>query len=111
MEDFQLDIMVGGWPAARSIKIDLPPFYFWSVRPRVQGFDFTAARDRFGIVQRLEFYQVADLSQIVARSGSLLGLNMDAAGALEIACAPRHAAYCQPFIAPRARLRRGENGG
>ncbi|MEN9464411.1 MAG: hypothetical protein RL217_592 [Pseudomonadota bacterium] len=84
MEDFQLDIMVGEGPAARSIKIDLPPFTLVGATTRA-GLLTSPLRDRFGIVQRLEFYQVADLSQIVARSGSLLGLNMDAAGALEIA--------------------------
>ena len=84
MEDFQLDIMVGEGPAARSIKIDLPPFTLVGATTRA-GLLTSPLRDRFGIVQRLEFYQVADLSPIVARSGSLLGLNMDAAGALEIA--------------------------
>lgn len=84
MEDFQLDIMVGEGPAARSIKIDLPPFTLVGATTRA-GLLTSPLRDRFGIVQRLEFYGVEDLSQIVARSGHLLGLNMQGAGALEIA--------------------------
>lgn len=84
MEDYQLDIMVGEGPAARSIKIDLPPFTLVGATTRA-GLLTSPLRDRFGIVQRLEFYNVDDLSTIVCRSGRLLGLGVDEAGAREIA--------------------------
>ncbi len=84
MEDYQLDIMIGEGPAARSIKIDLPPFTLIGATTRA-GSLTSPLRDRFGIVQRLEFYQVADLQHIVARSAACLGLPLSAEGALEIA--------------------------
>ena len=84
MEDYQLDIMIGEGPAARSIKIDLPPFTLVGATTRA-GLLTSPLRDRFGIIQRLEFYSEADLAGIVARSGQLLGVQMSAAGALEIA--------------------------
>ncbi|MCJ8168002.1 Holliday junction branch migration DNA helicase RuvB [Atopomonas sediminilitoris] len=84
MEDYQLDIMIGEGPAARSIKLDLPPFTLVGATTRA-GSLTSPLRDRFGIVQRLEFYQVADLASIVRRSAQILGLRMDSAGALEIA--------------------------
>lgn len=84
MEDYQLDIMIGEGPAARSIKLDLPPFTLIGATTRA-GLLTSPLRDRFGIVQRLEFYSVADLTQIVLRSASLLKVPMDAAGAHEIA--------------------------
>ncbi len=84
MEDFQLDIMIGEGPAARSIKLDLPPFTLVAATTRA-GLLTSPLRDRFGIVQRLEFYSVADLTTIVARSARLLGIKMDDAGATEIA--------------------------
>lgn len=84
MEDYQLDIMVGEGPAARSIKIDLPPFTLVGATTRA-GLLTSPLRDRFGIVQRLEFYNIEDLTHIVARSGRLLNLNIDAQGAREIA--------------------------
>ena len=84
MEDYQLDIMVGEGPAARSIKIDLPPFTLVGATTRA-GLLTSPLRDRFGIVQRLEFYNIADLSGIVARSGRLLELQVDDRGAEEIA--------------------------
>lgn len=84
MEDYQLDIMIGEGPAARSIKIDLPPFTLIGATTRA-GSLTSPLRDRFGIVQRLEFYQVADLQHIVARSAACLGLELSAEGALEIA--------------------------
>ncbi|WP_221798348.1 Holliday junction branch migration DNA helicase RuvB [Oceanobacter mangrovi] len=84
MEDYQLDIMVGDGPAARSIKIDLPPFTLVGATTRA-GLLTSPLRDRFGIVQRLEFYNVPDLTHIVSRSGRLLGLQVDEAGAAEIA--------------------------
>lgn len=84
MEDYQLDIMVGEGPAARSIKIDLPPFTLVGATTRA-GLLTSPLRDRFGIVQRLEFYNNADLSHIVARSAGLLQLEVEDAGAGEIA--------------------------
>jgi Holliday junction DNA helicase RuvB len=84
MEDFQLDIMIGEGPAARSIKIDLPPFTLVGATTRA-GLLTSPLRDRFGIVQRLEFYSTADLASIVARSARILGLAIDAPGAERIA--------------------------
>ena len=84
MEDYQLDIMIGEGPAARSIKLDLPPFTLIGATTRA-GSLTSPLRDRFGIVQRLEFYKVDDLAQIVARSGAYLNLELDADGAMEIA--------------------------
>lgn len=84
MEDYQLDIMIGEGPAARSIKLDLPPFTLVAATTRA-GLLTSPLRDRFGIVQRLEFYSVADLSTIVARSASLLGVPCTPEGAHEIA--------------------------
>ncbi len=84
MEDFQLDIMIGEGPAARSIKIDLPPFTLVGATTRA-GLLTSPLRDRFGIVQRLEFYSVDDLTRIVARSGQILGLAVEPGGARRIA--------------------------
>ena len=84
MEDFQLDIMIGEGPAARSIKLDLPPFTLVAATTRA-GLLSAPLLDRFGIVQRLEFYDVTDLSTIVGRSARLLGMTMIDDGALEIA--------------------------
>jgi Holliday junction DNA helicase RuvB len=84
MEDYQLDIMIGEGPAARSIKLDLPPFTLVGATTRA-GLLTSPLRDRFGIVQRLEFYNVKDLTHIVSRSAQLLGVDMDDAGAQEIA--------------------------
>ncbi|GAA0515752.1 Holliday junction branch migration DNA helicase RuvB [Tatumella terrea] len=84
MEDYQLDIMIGEGPAARSIKIDLPPFTLIGATTRA-GSLTSPLRDRFGIVQRLEFYQVSDLQHIVGRSAACLGLPLSSEGALEIA--------------------------
>lgn len=84
MEDYQLDIMIGEGPAARSIKIDLPPFTLIGATTRA-GSLTSPLRDRFGIVQRLEFYQVKDLQHIVGRSASVLGLEMSEDGAFEVA--------------------------
>ncbi len=80
MEDYQLDIMIGEGPAARSIKLDLPPFTLVGATTRA-GLLTSPLRDRFGIVQRLEFYGVDDLERIVARSAGILGVPIDAAGA------------------------------
>lgn len=84
MEDFQLDIMIGEGPAARSIKLDLPPFTLVGATTRA-GLLTSPLRDRFGIVQRLEYYSVDDLAGIVARAAAIIGVVMDAAGAHEIA--------------------------
>ncbi len=84
MEDYQLDIMIGEGPAARSIKLDLPPFTLVGATTRA-GLLTSPLRDRFGIVQRLEFYNMADLSHIVQRSASLLKIQVEVEGAREIA--------------------------
>ncbi len=84
MEDYQLDIMIGEGPAARSIKIDLPPFTLVGATTRA-GLLTSPLRDRFGIVQRLEFYSVAELSHIVERASRILDVPVDAKGAKEIA--------------------------
>lgn len=84
MEDFQLDIMIGEGPAARSIKLDLPPFTLVGATTRA-GMLTAPLRDRFGIVQRLEFYSIPDLTHIVTRSAGLLEIPIEEAGALEIA--------------------------
>ena len=84
MEDFQLDIMIGEGPGARSIKLDLPPFTLIGATTRA-GLLTSPLRDRFGIVQRLEFYDQVELQRIVTRSASLLGVPADPAGAGRIA--------------------------
>lgn len=84
MEDFQLDIMIGEGPAARSIKLDLPPFTLVAATTRA-GLLTSPLRDRFGIVQRLEFYNVEDLTTIVTRSAELLNVPMTKEGAVEVA--------------------------
>lgn len=84
MEDYQLDIMIGEGPSARSIKLDLPPFTLIGATTRA-GLLTSPLRDRFGIVQRLEFYNVEDLAFIVERSARILNVPIDTAGAREIA--------------------------
>ena len=84
MEDYQIDIMIGEGPAARSIKLDLPPFTLVGATTRA-GLLTSPLRDRFGIVQRLEFYSVAELSIIVERSAKVLGIEINTSGANEIA--------------------------
>ena len=96
MEDYQLDIMMGEGPAARSIKLDLPPFTLVAATTRA-GLLSAPLFDRFGIVQRLEFYNVADLTTIVKRSARLLGVRMDDGGAQEVA----HRSRGTPRIANR----------
>lgn len=88
LEDFQLDIMIGEGPAARSIKLDLPPFTLVGATTRA-GLLTSPLRDRFGIVQRLEFYSAGELSQIIMRSAGLLGITLEADGANEIASRSR----------------------
>jgi Holliday junction DNA helicase RuvB len=84
LEDFQLDIMIGEGPAARSIKLELQPFTLIGATTRA-GMLTNPLRDRFGIVARLEFYSVEDLTRIVLRSAGLLGAPIEASGAQEIA--------------------------
>lgn len=84
MEDGQLDIVIGEGPSARSIKLDLPPFTLVAATTRA-GLLTAPLRDRFGIVQRLDYYAVADLTHIVTRTAGIVGVPMDAAGASEIA--------------------------
>ncbi|OKP02235.1 Holliday junction branch migration DNA helicase RuvB [Xenorhabdus eapokensis] len=88
MEDYQLDIMIGEGPAARSIKIDLPPFTLIGATTRA-GSLTSPLRDRFGIVQRLEFYNVDDLQSIVSRSARYMGLDISDNGARQIAMRSR----------------------
>lgn len=84
MEDYQIDIMIGEGPAARSIKLDLEPFTLVGATTRA-GSLTSPLRDRFGIVQRLEFYNTADLSTIVQRSAGILNVKLEQSGANEIA--------------------------
>ena len=84
MEDYQLDIMIGEGPAARSVKLELPPFTLVGATTRA-GLLTSPLRDRFGIVQRLEFYSIPDLAHIVKRAADILGVHLESAGAGEIA--------------------------
>jgi Holliday junction DNA helicase RuvB len=84
MEDYKIDIMIGEGPSARSIKLDLPPFTLIGATTRA-GLLTSPLRDRFGIVQRLEFYQIADLAKIVTRSAAILNMDIDQYGCEEIA--------------------------
>jgi len=84
MEDFQLDIMIGDGPAARSIKLNLPPFTLVGATTRT-GLLTSPLRDRFGITQRLEFYQNEDLAEIIKRSAHILNVPIDESGAVELA--------------------------
>ncbi len=84
MEDYQIDIMIGEGPAARSIKLDLPPFTLVGATTRA-GLLTSPLRDRFGIVQRLEFYTADELVSIVKRTAGILGVELDHEGAMEIA--------------------------
>lgn len=84
MEDYQLDLMIGEGPAARSIKLDLPPFTLVGATTRA-GLLTSPLRDRFGIVQRLEFYTLDELTSIILRSAKVLGITMEPRGAFEVA--------------------------
>ena len=84
MEDYKLDIIIGEGPSARSIKLDLPPFTMVGATTRA-GLLTSPLRDRFGIVQRLEFYSIDDLASIVARASGILQVTIEKAGAIEIA--------------------------
>ncbi|MFW2404452.1 MAG: Holliday junction branch migration DNA helicase RuvB [Gammaproteobacteria bacterium] len=88
MEDFQLDIMIGEGPAARSIKLDVPPFTLVGATTRA-GLLTSPLRDRFGIVQRLEFYSDDELRHIVMRSADIIGVPIDTDGAVQIASRAR----------------------
>ncbi len=88
LEDYQLDIMIGEGPAARSIKLDLPPFTLVGATTRA-GLLTSPLRDRFGIVQRLEFYSHKDLANIVERAAGILDVNIDMEGAAQVACRSR----------------------
>ena len=108
LEDYQIDIMIGEGPAARSIKLDLQPFTLVGATTRA-GMLTNPLRDRFGIVARLEFYTPEELARIVTRSAGLLKVPIDADGrARDRAPLARHAAHRQPAAAPGARLRRGQ---
>lgn len=84
MEDFALDIMIGKGPSARSLRIDLPPFTLIGATTRA-GMLTSPLRDRFGVIERLEFYTVTELVEIISRSAEILKVPLDEAGALEIA--------------------------
>jgi Holliday junction DNA helicase RuvB len=88
MEDYQLDLMIGEGPAARSIKLDLPPFTLIGATTRA-GLLTSPLRDRFGIIQRLEFYSIKELTRIVSRSAQIIRTRIDDNGASEIAVRSR----------------------
>ena len=100
LEDYQLYIMIGEGPAARSVKLDLPPFTLVGATTRA-GMLTNPLRDRFGIVARLEFYNDEELQRIVTRSSGLLSVHIEPAGA-------RYAPHRQPAAAARLRFRGGE---
>ena len=104
MEDFQLDIMLGKGPSARTLRLDLPKFTLVGATTRT-GLLAAPLRDRFGIIHRLEFYTPDDLADRPA-SARMLGVEIDDGGA-EAGLAPPDAAYRQPPAAPRSRLRPG----
>ena len=108
LEDFQIDIMIGEGPAARSIKLDLAPFTLVGATTRA-GMLTNPLRDRFGIVQRLEFYDVEDLTQIVQRSADTAqGPYRHRRRARDRSPGARYAAHRQPSAAAGTRLRRGQ---
>src|SRR5438132_10183543 len=102
LEDYQLDIMIGEGPAARSIKLDLPPFTLAGATTRA-GMLTNPLRDRFGIVARLEFYSQQELTTIVRRSAGLLKVHLDDEGAREIACRSRGPPRVATRLLPRVR--------
>ena len=107
MEDFQLDLIIGEGPAARSVKIDLAKFTLVGATTRA-GLLTNPLRDRFGIPIRLNFYTEAELEQIVTRGARVLGIGMTPRRRQrDRAPRPRHAAHRRPAAAPRARLRAG----
>src|SRR5699024_4417122 len=102
LEDFQLDIMIGEGPAARSIKIDLPPFTLVGATTRA-GLLTSPLRDRFGLAQPLSFYGIDDLAQIATRTARILNLPIDPAGAREIASRARGTARIANRLVRRVR--------
>jgi Holliday junction DNA helicase RuvB len=110
LEDFQLDIMIGEGPAARSVKLDLPPFTLVGATTRA-GMLTNPLRDRFGIVARLEFYNAEELTRIVQRSSALCRSQSTTTARGDRAALARHAAHRQPAAAARARLRGSEGAG
>ena len=102
MEDFHLDIMIGEGPGARSIKLELPPFTLVGATTRA-GLLTSPLRDRFGIVQRLEFYNCDELAQIVSRTASILDLPADEAGVIQIASRSRGTARIANRLLRRVR--------
>ena len=107
MEDFELDIMIGQGPSARSVKVPLKPFTLVGATTRA-GLLTSPLRARFGIVHRLDFYTDADLEEIVRRSARILDVRLDDDAARELARAlARHAADCESPVAAGARLRGG----
>ncbi|HUW97816.1 MAG TPA: Holliday junction branch migration DNA helicase RuvB [Acidiferrobacter sp.] len=102
MEDFELDILIGEGPAARSIKLSLPPFTLIGATTRA-GLLTSPLRDRFGIVERLEFYEIEDLAQIVARSASLLKMAVDEGGVRALASCSRGTPRIANRLLKRAR--------
>ena len=112
MEDFQLDIVLGKGPAARSIRLDLPRFTLVGATTRT-GLITGPLRDRFGLVARLDYYSPADLETIVVRAAGILGVtDVDRSGrARDRPAGPGHAPHRQPAAAPGPRLRRGARHG
>ena len=107
MEDFQLDIVIGRGPSARSIRLDLPRFTLVGATTRA-GLITGPLRDRFGFVARLEYYEPEDLATIVERAARILGVTIDAAGRRGARRAgPGHAAHREPAAQAGARLRGG----
>ncbi|HEX6995334.1 MAG TPA: Holliday junction branch migration DNA helicase RuvB [Gammaproteobacteria bacterium] len=102
LEDFQLDIMIGEGPAARSIKIDLPPFTLVGATTRA-GLLTSPLRDRFGITQHLDFYGIDELAQIATRTAGILDLPIDTGGAREIAARSRGTARITNRLVRRVR--------
>src|SRR5574337_1051040 len=102
LEDYQIDIMIGEGPAARSIKLDLQPFTLVGATTRA-GMLSNPLRDRFGIVARLEFYSAKELASIVRRSAGLLDVPTDDEGAFEIACRSRGTPWRWPSSSPPTR--------
>ena len=111
LEDYKLDIIIGQGPSARTHTLEVKPFTFVGATTRA-GLISAPLRSRFGIVLRLEFYTPEDLQVIVERSAEILGVEIDDAGAMEIASRSRgHTAHCQPAAAPGARLCAGARRG
>ena len=107
MEDFRFDVVIGKGPSARTIRLDLPRFTLVGATTRT-GLITGPLRDRFGFVARLDYYDVDELATILRRVAQILGVELDADGADEIASpVARHAAHREPVAEARARLRRG----